>query len=55
MNWLNNLVVGCDCNRPTLATIEAEQFEVSRIDRTTMPKAPKFVRPLIVGTATSPL
>jgi ubiquinone/menaquinone biosynthesis C-methylase UbiE len=55
MNWLNNLVVGCDCNRPTLATIEAEKFEVSRIERTTMPKAPKFVRPLIVGSATSPL
>jgi ubiquinone/menaquinone biosynthesis C-methylase UbiE len=55
MNWLNRLVVGCDCNRPTLATIEAEQFEVSRLERTTMPVAPKFVRPLIVGSATSPL
>jgi ubiquinone/menaquinone biosynthesis C-methylase UbiE len=51
MNWLNRLVVGCDCNRPTLAGIEAEQFEVSRLERTTMPKAPKFVRPLIVGSA----
>src|SRR5215472_7125306 len=55
MNWLNRIVVGCDCNRPTLATIEAEKFEVSQIERTTMPKAPKFVRPLIVGTATSPV
>jgi ubiquinone/menaquinone biosynthesis C-methylase UbiE len=55
MNWLNNLVVGCDCNRPTLTTIEAEGFEVSQIERTMMPKAPKFVRPLIVGTATSPV
>jgi len=54
MNWLNRLVVGCDCNRSTLATIEAERFEVSQLDRTTMPKAPKFVRPLIVGTATAP-
>ena len=51
MNWLNRLVVGCDCNRPTLATIEAE-FGVSRIESTTLPKAPKFVRPLIVGSAT---
>src|SRR6201987_3134999 len=24
MNWLNRIVVGCDCNRPTLATIEGE-------------------------------
>ena len=53
MNWLNNLVVGCDCNRPTLATIEAENFEVAQLARTTMPKAPKFVRPLIVGAATT--
>jgi ubiquinone/menaquinone biosynthesis C-methylase UbiE len=51
MNWLNRFMVGCDCNRPTLAQIEAEQFEVSRLERTTMPKAPKFVRPLIVGSA----
>ncbi len=52
INWLNRAVVGCDCNRPTLATIEAEEFDVSRLERTTMPKAPKFVRPLILGTAT---
>jgi ubiquinone/menaquinone biosynthesis C-methylase UbiE len=52
MNWLNRLVVGCDCNRPTLTTIEAGQFEVTLLEQTTMPKAPKFVRPLIVGTAT---
>ena len=52
MNWLNRLVVQCDCNRPTLATIEAEGFAVSRLERTELPKAPKFVRPLIVGAAT---
>jgi ubiquinone/menaquinone biosynthesis C-methylase UbiE len=51
MNWLNRLVVDCDCNRPTLAMIEAENFTISRLEQTTMPKAPKFVRPLIVGAA----
>jgi ubiquinone/menaquinone biosynthesis C-methylase UbiE len=51
MNWLNRLVVHCDCNRPTLTTIEAEGFTVSQLEHTTMPKAPKFVRPLIVGSA----
>jgi ubiquinone/menaquinone biosynthesis C-methylase UbiE len=51
MNWLNRLVVGCDCNRPTLATIEAQGFSVAELQQTTMPKAPKFVRPLIVGSA----
>jgi ubiquinone/menaquinone biosynthesis C-methylase UbiE len=51
MNWLNRLVVACDCNRPTLSTIEAAGFTVSRLEQTEMPKAPKFVRPLIVGEA----
>jgi hypothetical protein len=51
MNWLNRIVVHCDCNRPTLTAIEAEGFGVSRLERTTTPKAPKFVGPLIVGAA----
>ncbi len=53
LNWLNRIVVGCDCNRPTLGTIKAEGFTVSRLEHATMPKAPKFVRPLIVGEAVS--
>src|SRR6476659_2436992 len=53
MNWLNRLVVHCDCNRPTLSSIEAEGFTISRLDQMTLPKAPKFVQPLIVGTATT--
>jgi len=51
MNWLNRVVVGCDCNRPTLGTIEAEGFTVSRLEHTETPKAPKFGRPMIVGAA----
>jgi hypothetical protein len=51
MNWLNRIVVQCECNRSTLAAIEAEGFTVSKLERTELPKAPKFVRPLIVGTA----
>jgi ubiquinone/menaquinone biosynthesis C-methylase UbiE len=51
LNWLNRLVVGCDCNRPTLGAIEAEGFTVSRLEHTETPKAPKFSRPLIVGAA----
>jgi ubiquinone/menaquinone biosynthesis C-methylase UbiE len=53
INWLNRLLVGCDCNRPTLASIEAAGFAVSRLEQATMPEAPKFVRPLIVGAATA--
>lgn len=51
INWLNRFVVQCECNRPTLGAIAAEGFDVTRLERTVMPKAPKFVRPLIVGTA----
>jgi ubiquinone/menaquinone biosynthesis C-methylase UbiE len=51
INWLNRLLVGCDCNRQTLAGIEAAGFTVSRLEQTAMPKAPKFVAPLIVGAA----
>jgi ubiquinone/menaquinone biosynthesis C-methylase UbiE len=51
MNWLNRFVVCCDCNRPTLSTIKGANFTVSRLEQTTTPKAPKFARPMIVGTA----
>ena len=51
MNWLNRFVVQCDCNRPTLSTIQASDFTVSRLEHSTLPKAPKFARPLIFGTA----
>jgi ubiquinone/menaquinone biosynthesis C-methylase UbiE len=52
MNVVNQFVVRCDCNRATLDSIEAEGFEVTKLDRTELPKAPPFARPLIVGVAT---
>jgi ubiquinone/menaquinone biosynthesis C-methylase UbiE len=52
MNWLNRLVVCCECNRRTLDTIRAEGFEVAQVEHTTLNKVPPFVRPLIVGVAT---
>ena len=54
LNWLNRLVVCCDCNRPTLDTIIDAGFEITLIEHTSLPKAPPFVRPTIVGTATAP-
>ena len=51
INWLNRFLVGCECNRETLASIEAAGFTVSQVDRALTPEAPKFVRPLIVGAA----
>jgi len=53
INRFNRFLVGCECNRRTLAAIEAEQFEVTSVEKAMTPKAPKFVRPLIVGAAVS--
>jgi len=53
INWLNRFIVGCECNRRTLAAIEAAGFTISRVEHATIPEAPKFVRPLIVGAAVS--
>jgi len=55
MNWLNRLVVLCECNRPTLTSIEAEGFVVGRVDHVTMPKVPSFVRPAVTGSAVAPI
>ena len=54
MNWLNRLVACCDCNRPTLDSIRNAGFTVTRVEQTALPKAPKFVRPAIMGSATAP-
>jgi len=53
MNGLNRFMVGCECNRATLDTIRAAGFEVETLERATLHKAPRFVRPLIVGVATA--
>jgi ubiquinone/menaquinone biosynthesis C-methylase UbiE len=51
INRLSRFFAGCECNRQTLAAIEAAGFTVSRVERAMTPEAPKFVRPLIVGAA----
>ena len=55
MNPVNRFFVCCDCNRPTLDTIRSAGFEVTELEQTELPKAPRHVRPLIVGTATAPV
>jgi ubiquinone/menaquinone biosynthesis C-methylase UbiE len=54
LNWLNRLVVRCDCNRSTLDTIRQAGFTVTEVENTALPKAPPFVRPAIIGTAKAP-
>ncbi len=46
------LADGCHCNRDTVATIETSQFELERVERGSLPKAPPIVRPLVRGSAT---
>ncbi|MEP6598747.1 MAG: class I SAM-dependent methyltransferase [Actinomycetota bacterium] len=52
LNGLNRFVAhGCNCNRPTLATIGAAGFTVREVSHDRLPKAPPFVSPLVVGVA----
>lgn len=55
VNWLNRLLVCCDCNRATLETVRAAGFTVDQVEHTALPKAPKFVRPAVLDTATTPV
>jgi ubiquinone/menaquinone biosynthesis C-methylase UbiE len=54
LNWLNRLVVCCDCNRPTLDSIRNAGFTLTQAEHTALPKAPKFVRPAVQGRAAVP-
>jgi SAM-dependent methyltransferase len=45
---------GCHCNRPTLEGIRGAGFDVSRVGHDTLKHAPRYVSPLIVGTAELP-
>ena len=51
MNGCNRFIVGCECNRPTLASIRAAGFDVTHVEHTITAKVPKWVRPTIVGSA----
>lgn len=42
---------GCNCNRDTVASIEAAGLRIERIERGELPKAPPLVRPLVSGSA----
>lgn len=53
MNGINRFMIGCECNRPTLNTIEAGGFDVMKIEHITVKKVPKFISPFIVGSATA--
>jgi ubiquinone/menaquinone biosynthesis C-methylase UbiE len=45
---------GCNCNRDTLAAIEASPLEVESVERGEIPKAVPLVKPRILGSAAVP-
>jgi ubiquinone/menaquinone biosynthesis C-methylase UbiE len=45
---------GCHCNRDTVATIEASPFQIEKVEKGELPKAPPLVRPLVRGSAALP-
>ena len=44
---------GCNCNRATLEKIRAAGFAVTDLANDRLAKTPPWVRPLIIGTATT--
>jgi ubiquinone/menaquinone biosynthesis C-methylase UbiE len=54
LNGLNRIVGhGCNCNRATVDAIRAAGFDIVTLSRERFPKAPPFVRPLVIGTGQS--
>jgi SAM-dependent methyltransferase len=45
---------GCNCNRDTLATLEASALAVDDVERGQIAKAAPLIRPMIVGSAVAP-
>jgi ubiquinone/menaquinone biosynthesis C-methylase UbiE len=55
LNGFNRFVAyGCNCNRATLDAIKDAGFSVTALKREPFPKAPPFVRPMIIGAAEAP-
>jgi ubiquinone/menaquinone biosynthesis C-methylase UbiE len=54
LNWVSRMVAGCDCNRPTLRTLQDSGLVIEDLTRGELPRSPSFVRPLVTGIATSP-
>jgi ubiquinone/menaquinone biosynthesis C-methylase UbiE len=55
MNPVNRLMACCDCNRPTLTSIQEAGFTVTQVEHLTWQKVPSFASPLIVGSAAAPV
>jgi len=54
LNGLNQIIAhGCNCNRATVDAMRAAGFTIVELTRAEFPKAPPFVRPLVLGVASA--
>ena len=54
LNRINRIVAhGCNCNRDTVPAIRGAAFDITRLDRGDLDKAPSWLRPLVIGVATA--
>jgi ubiquinone/menaquinone biosynthesis C-methylase UbiE len=54
LNGINRVLGhGCNCNRSTVEAIEQAGFTIQRVEAGELPKAPRPLRPLVVGVATT--
>jgi ubiquinone/menaquinone biosynthesis C-methylase UbiE len=51
LNWLNRMLVGCDCNRPTPRTLQRGGFTIDDLADGQLPKSPSFAEPMVFGAA----
>lgn len=53
LNGLQNRIGhGCNCNRETVADVQAVGFAIAEVAHSSLRKVPPIVRPLAVGAAT---
>ena len=53
LNGFNRFIAyGCNCNRATVDAIRSAGFTITSLKQEQFPKAPPFVRPMVIGTAT---
>ena len=54
LNGFNQFIAyGCNCNRATVDAIRAAGFTITSLQRESFPKAPPFIRPMVVGAASA--
>lgn len=55
LNGFNRVIgYGCNCNRATVDAIRNAGFTITSLKREVFPKAPPFVRPMVIGAAEPP-